>query len=68
MMPTHNINLFPTRRDENWKYSDLRSSLNQISNGIESINEPFFTLPDGLTTRRGWLRVCIIKKYLKRSR
>jgi len=50
MMPTHNINLFPTRRDENWKYSDLRSSLNQISKGIESINEPFFTLPDGLTT------------------
>ena len=45
MMPTHNINLFPTRRDENWKYSDLRSSLNQISNGIESINEPFLLYP-----------------------
>ena len=45
MMPTHNINLFPTRRDENWKYSDLRSSLNQISKGIESIMNLFLLYP-----------------------
>jgi Fe-S cluster assembly protein SufD len=49
MMLTHDINLFPSRRDEKWKYSDLRSSLRHLSDGIEDENKPNFLLPDGLT-------------------
>ena len=47
-MLTHDINLFPSRRDEKWKYSDLRSSLKHLSDGIEDENKPNFLLPDGL--------------------
>ena len=41
-MLTHDINLFPSRRDEKWKYSDLRSSLKHLSDGIEDENKPNF--------------------------
>ena len=49
MMLTHDMSLFPSRRDEKWKYSDLRSSLKHLSGGIDGENKPDFQLPDGLS-------------------
>lgn len=47
-MPLNPMTL-PTRRDEAWKWTDLRGRVSEDAAGLSSVGLPKFTLPDGIT-------------------
>ena len=43
------LNTLPTRRDEAWKWTDVRAAANEDQGGLSDVGLPKFTLPEGLT-------------------
>ena len=44
-----NLDTLPTRRDEAWKWTDLRGRVKDEAAGLSVAGLPKFTLPDGVS-------------------
>ena len=48
-MTSLDLQTLPTRRDEAWKWTDIRGSVSEKATGLSVAGLPKFTLPEGVT-------------------
>ena len=47
------LDKLPTRRDEAWKWTDVRGQVTDAHGGLSAAGLPKFTLPDGVSVSEG---------------